>query len=76
MAPNIHDAEIIIMDNLRCYHNRQVLIKTISLGLRILLLPPFPVLKCSLRDHKFSREMKTIYRSMRHAKDKQMNESA
>ena len=35
LAPNIRDAKILITDNLRCHHNRQVLTKTISLGLRI-----------------------------------------
>ena len=40
LEPNKGDAHVILMDNLSCHHNGQVLEKTINLGLKAWFFPP------------------------------------
>jgi transposase len=76
LAPNKGDAQVILMDNLSCHHNGQVMEKIINLGLKLWFFPPNAATELSPCDNSFFREMRAIYRSMRHNTSKKMKESA
>ena len=76
LEPNKGDAQVILMDNLSCHHNGQVLEKIVNFRLKAWFFPPSAATELSLCDNSFFREMRAIYRSMHHDTNKKMTESA
>ena len=76
LEPNKGDAQVILMDNLSCHYNEQVLEKITNLGLKAWFFPPSAATELSPCDNSFFREMRAIYRSMHQGTSKKMKESA
>ena len=76
LESNKVDAQIILMNNLSCHHNGQVLEKIINLGLKTWFFSPGAATELSPCDNSFFRGMRAIYSSMRHDTSKRMKESS
>ena len=72
LEPNKDDSQVILMNNLSCHHNRQILENNQFLTEGTVFSARF----CYHVTTVFFREIRAIYRSMHHDRSKKMKESA